>query len=185
MNNFEIYPVILRMNETELSQVIESILAKKQGSTRINRHDQLKLIQRKKFPATYLPIIEPLLHHKSFYKHAIDIVGNMKGAATDASDAVEAAWEKSWTHDVPQACNESFRALLKIGNNDQRLLGMIEKAMEIDNYQIHKCCAETLMKIDGGKEVLKAWHTTTPGKCDCNLHRKLTEKVDEHVRSIG
>jgi hypothetical protein len=114
-------------------------------------------------------------------KYAIDIIGRMKGASGDASDAVEAAWVRSWEHGVPQACKEAFRALLRIGNNDERLLVMIAKAMKVDNYGIHKECAETLMKICGGNEILAKWHKTIPGKCDCHLHKKLAAKIAEHL----
>lgn len=99
----------------------------------------------------------------------------------EASDAVEAAWERSWEHGVPQACKEAFRALLKIGNNDERLLAMINKAMEVDNYGIHKECAETLMKIRDGGALLANWSETIPGKCDCDLHKKLAAKIAEHL----
>ena len=115
------------------------------------------------------------------YKNAIDMVGKMKGASGDASDAVESAWERSWLNGVPQACSEAFRTLLRIGGNDDRLLLMIAKAMEVDNYGIHKDCAETLMKIRGGKELLSSWSETIPGKCDCALHRKLAAKIAEHL----
>ena len=107
----------------------------------------------------------------------------MKGASLEASDAVEAAWERSWEHGVPQACVEAFRALIRIGGNDARLLAMIKRAMKVDNYGIHKECAETLMKIDGGKVLLANWGETVPGRCDCHLHKTLAEKVARHMES--
>ena len=171
------------MNESELRTAIEKITAKKHGSSRINPFDILKTIHRKKFPASSLPLLEPLLQHDSYYKYAIDIVGNMKGASTEASNAVEAAWERSWVHGVPQACPEVFQALLKIGGNDNRLLIMIGKSLEVDNYASHRVCADTLMKIPGGRSILKNWCDTIAGKCDCHLHRKLTEKITRHLET--
>jgi hypothetical protein len=111
------------------------------------------------------------------------MVGKLKGASGDASEAVEAAWDRSWEHGVPQACKEAFRALLQIGENDDRLLAMVAKAMEVDNYGIHKECAEVLMKIRGGNEILAKWNETIPGKCDCNLHKNLAAKIADHLAS--
>lgn len=166
----------------ELQDVVNAIVGQKRlGGLR--PHELLASIHRRTLPASALPIIEPLLHIKdgATYKYAIDIVGKMKGAASDASEAVEAAWERSWEFGVPQACKEAFRALLRIGNNDQRLLAMVAKAMEVDNYGIHKECAETLMKIDDGESQLAKWNETIPGKCDCDLHKKLAAKIAEHL----
>ena len=105
----------------------------------------------------------------------------MKDASIEASDAIEAAWERTWLHGVPQACQDAFRALLRIGGNDERLLAMIHKAMAVDNYGIHKECAETLMKLDGGNAVLSGWSDTIAGQCDCHLHKKLATKVSQHL----
>jgi hypothetical protein len=169
------------MELTELQNVVDAIVEQKRLGE-LRPHELLESIRRKSFPATALPIIEPLLHlNNPTYKYAIDMVGKMKGASGDASDAVEGAWERSWLHGVPQACKEAFRALLRIGDNDERLLLMIAKAMEVDNYGIHKDCAETLMKIRGGKALLSNWSETIPGKCDCDLHKKLATKIAEHL----
>jgi hypothetical protein len=55
--------------------------------------------------------------------------------------------------------------------------------MQVDNYGIHKECAEALMKIEGGACVLADWGNTIAGKCDCHLHRKLDEKISKHLAS--
>lgn len=56
--------------------------------------------------------------------------------------------------------------------------------MQEDNYGIHKECADTLMKkIEGGACVLADWGNTITGKCDCHLHRKLSEKIAAHLAS--
>lgn len=172
----------MTMDLAELRNLVDAIVQNKRLGER-TPHDLLESLHRKKLPATALPIISPLLDmaNNVTYKYAIDIVGKMKGASGEASDAVEAAWDRSWKHGVPQACQEAFRALLRIGDNDDRLLAMIAKAMEVDNYGIHKECAETLMKIDGGNAILANWSETIPGRCDCHLHKKLAEKVARHV----
>lgn len=170
------------MDLDELQNIVDAIVGHKcLGGLR--PHELLASIHRKSFPASALPIIEPLLHIKDCYtsKYAIDMIGKLKGASRDASTIIEAAWERSWEHDIPQACKEAFRGLLRIGNNDGRLLAMVAKAMEVDNYGIHKECAETLMKICGGKEVLAKWNETIPGKCDCYLHKTLAAKIAEHL----
>jgi hypothetical protein len=164
-----------------LENVVDAIAGRKRLG-KLGPFELLESIRRKSFPAATLPIIEPLLHMENpTYKYAIEMVGKMKGASADASDAVDAAWERSWQNGVPQACKEAFRALLRIGGNDERLLRMINKTMEIDNYGIHKECAETLMKIRGGKAFLANWSETIPGKCHCDLHKKLSAKIAEHL----
>lgn len=170
------------MNLTELQEMVDAIVGNKLHGG-LKPHELLQSLHRKSLPASALPIIEPLLRIKggATYKYAIDIVGKMKGASDNAAGAVEAAWERSWEHGVPQACKEAFRALLRLGNNDERLLRMIAKAMAIDNYGIHKECAETLMKIRGGEDVLAKWSETTPGKCSCDLHTKLSAKITQHL----
>ena len=170
------------MDHSELQQIVDAIVGNKRWGD-LRPHQALEFIHRKKFPMEALPILEPLLQSKDMvtYKCAIDMVGNMKGAAAEASEAVEAAWKRSWSFDVPQACIEAFRALLKIGGNDDRLLRMINKAMQVDNYGIHKVCAETLMKISGGDQVLAQWNSSLAGKCDCHLHQKLAKKIDQHL----
>jgi hypothetical protein len=170
------------MDLVELQDVVDAIVGKKRlGGLR--PHELMASIHRKSLPAGAFPIIEPLLHIKdgATYKYAIDMVGKMKGVSSIASEAIEAAWERSWEHDVPQACKEAFRAMLRIGNNDERLLAMVTRAMEIENYGIHKECAETLMKLSGGKDILAKWNETIPGKCDCDLHTKLASKIAEYL----
>ena len=172
------------MDLGELQRIVDAIVEKKRLDG-LRPHELMASIHRKTFPPSVLPIVEPLLHVKdgAVYKYAIDMVGKMKGPSADASDAVEAAWERSWDHGVPQACKEAFRALLKIGDNDERLLAMISKALEVDNYGIHKECAETLMKIGGGRALLARWSETIPGKCDCDLHTKLAAKIAQHLEA--
>ena len=170
------------MDHVELQKVVDAIVGKKRLGE-VRPHELVASLHRKSLPANAFSIIEPLLHIKdgATYKYAIDMVGKMKGASVEASDAVEAAWERSWQHGVPQACKEAFRALLRIGNNDARLLAMIHKAMEVDNYGIHKECAETLMKLRGGEALLANWNQTIPGRCDCDLHKKLAAKIAQHL----
>ena len=172
------------MDLAELQNVVDAILANRRMGD-LGPYELLESIHRKRFSAEALPIIAPLLHitEGATYKYAIDMVGKLKGASHEASEAVEAAWERSWQHGVPQACIEAFRALLRIGDNDDRLLAMITRAMEVDNYGIHKECAETLMKISGSKAFLANWDDTIPGKCDCHLHKKLAEKVAKHLKT--
>jgi hypothetical protein len=169
------------MDLVELQNVVDAIVEKKRLD-RLRPHELLTSIHRKSFPASALPIIEPLLHIKdgATYKYAIDMVGKMKGASRNAFDAIEAAWKRTWEHDVPQACKEAFRTLLRIGNNNERLLAMATRARVIANYGIHRKCAETLMKLCGGKDILAKWNETIPGKCDCDLHRKLASKITDH-----
>ncbi|HSG72049.1 MAG TPA: hypothetical protein VLA12_16645, partial [Planctomycetaceae bacterium] len=52
-----------------------------------------------------------------------------------------------------------------------------------NSEEIHKECAETLMKIEGGACVLADWGNTIAGKCDCHLHRKLADKIAKHLAS--
>lgn len=172
------------MDLVELQRIVDAIVQKKRLDG-LKPHQLMTSIYRKTFPASALPIVEPLLHVNdgATYKYAIDMVGKLKGASSDAADAVEAAWERSWEHGVPQACPEAFRALLRIGDNDERLLKMISRAMEIDNYGIHKECAETLMKIHGGEAILANWSETLPGKCECDLHTKLSAKIAQHLEA--
>ena len=170
------------MDLIELQNVVDAIVSRKRLG-KLRPHELITSIHRRSFPASALPILEPLLHVQDgvTYKYPIDIVGRMHGASMDASDAIEAAWDRSWQHGVPQACKEAFRALLKIGHNDDRLLAIVAKAMTVDNYGIHKECAETLMKIRGGEQILAKWHETIAGKCDCNLHQKLAAKIAAHL----
>ena len=170
------------MDLAELQDIVDAIVENRRLNG-LRPHELLASIHRKTLPASALPIIEPLLRIKdgATYKYAIDMVGKMKGASSNASEAIGAAWERSWEHGVPQACNQAFRALLRIGNNEERLLAMVAKAMEIDNYGIHKECADTLMKLCGGKDILDKWSETIPGKCDCDLHTKLAAKIAEHL----
>jgi len=172
------------MDAEELQEIVAAIVEKRRHNE-LRPHELVQSIHRRRFPADYLPVLEPLLHidDGAVYKYAIEIVGKLKNADEAASDAIEAAWGRSWQHDVPQACAEAFRSLLRIGNNDERLLRMVGTAMAVDNYGIHKECAVTLMKISGGNAVLRKWSDTIAGKCDCHLHRKLAEKVDTHLRT--
>lgn len=189
------------MTESELQEIVETIctrakrcaevltstgaIMKHANDPEFDIRGPVASIHRKKFPASYLPIVEPLLHitEGATFKYAIDIVGKMKGAGEEASAAVEAAWERTWKFDVPQACEEAFRALLRIGNNDDRLLRMANKAVKVDNYGIHKECANVFMKIKGGRDVLLNWKDTVRGQCDCHLHRKLAAKILDHVKN--
>ena len=174
------------MNSIELQQVVDAIIGNRRLGN-LRPHELLESIHRKrKFPTGSFSIIEPLLHitDGATYKYAIDIIGKINnGTSNKASDAIEAAWERSWEHGVPQACNEAFCALIRIGDNENRLLVMIEKAMNIDNYGIHKECAEALMKITGGASLLANWGDTIAGKCDCHLHQKLTAKINQYLKS--
>ena len=109
------------MDPVELQKVVDAIVEyRRLGELR--PHELVASLHRKTLSADSLPIIEPLLyiHREAVYKYAIDIVGKMKHASAEASEAIEAAWERSWQHGVPQACKEAFRALLKIGNNETR-----------------------------------------------------------------
>ncbi|NNJ27634.1 hypothetical protein [Alienimonas chondri] len=166
------------MNDDELQELVDAVVARR-SLNGLKPHQLVDSIHRKRLPADRLSTIEPLLHIESgvTYKYAIDVVGKMKGASVEASDAVEAAWERSWKHDVPQANAEAFRALLRIGDNEDRLLRMIERAMAVDNYGIHKDCVETLLKMERGGPVLANWSDTLAGRCDCHLHRQLAEKI--------
>ncbi len=172
------------MRVEELHELVDAVTQKRRLN-RLRPHELVESIHRKRFPADYLPAIEPLLHvtDGATYKYAIDIVGKMKDASTEASDAIEAAWERSWEHGVPQACQEAFRALIRIGGNDERILAMASKALAVDNYGIHKECAEALMQIAGGNGVLSAWSDTIPGQCDCHLHQKLAKKISQHLNA--
>jgi len=171
------------MKASELQEIVTAIIEKRRLNDR-RPHELVDAIRRKRFPADYFQILEPLLHIKDgvVYKYAMDIVGKLKNPSTAASDAIEAAWERSWEHDVPQACKEAFRALVRIGGNDERLLRMVKKALAVDNYGIHKECAMTLMMVAGGDEILKKWPDTIAGQCDCHLHKKLSKKIDCHLR---
>lgn len=170
------------MDLAELQEIVDAITENRRLGD-LKPHELLKSIHRKRFPADALPIIERLLHLDSTYKYAIEMIGKLKGASHEASDAVEAAWERSWEFGVPQACGETFRALVRIGENDDRLLAMINRAMEVDNYGVHGLCAEALMKINGGEELLRNWRETIAGQCECHLHKKLATKVAQHVES--
>lgn len=172
------------MNESELREIVDVIFHNR-ASTLGRPHELMESLKRKKLPGESFFIIEPLLRSKDrlVRKQAIDIAGKMKHAPDGAADSVEEAWNQTWEHGVPQACEEAFRALLRLGNNDARLLAMIDRAMQVDNYGIHKECADTLMKIEGGDRVLADWGNTIAGKCDCHLHRKLGEKIAKHLAS--
>lgn len=174
------------MDENELSEVVTRVVAKKHGSTRINPYDELKRIHRKKFPAAFLPHLNPLFEDSRFYCYAIDIAGNMREPDATVVAAIKEAWENSWEHGVPQASIETFRALLKIGSCERLLLQMIVRSLDVDNYSLHKCCAETLMKLDlVGLELLKSWSGTQAGKCDCRLHQGLTEKINRYLAAFA
>ena len=172
------------MEASELQDVVTAIVEKRRHND-LRPYELVESIRRKRFPADYLPILEPLLHIKddAVYKYAIDIVGKLKNASTTASEAIEAAWERSWEHDVPQASTEAFRALLRIGGNDERLLRLVTKAMTVDNYGIHNECAITLMQVEGGDAMLEHWSDTIAGQCDCHLHKKLADKIGRHLRA--
>ncbi len=172
------------INEGELQQIVDAIVNKRRLGD-LKPHELLDSLHRKKLPAEYFSIVEPLLHVKdgATYKYAIDIVGKMKGTSEAASDAVESAWRDSWLHGVPQACTEAFRALVRMGGNDERLISMIEESLLIDNYAIHKDCVDTLMKIEGGNAILKKWDQTLAGQCDCHQHQKLAAKVAQHLQA--
>jgi hypothetical protein len=81
------------MDADEIRQVVDAIVNRKRLSE-LRPHDLVASLHRRSLPATFLPIIEPLLHIRSdaTYKYAMDIVGKMKGASDEASDAVQAAW---------------------------------------------------------------------------------------------
>ena len=172
------------MNLIELQQVVDAIVGRRRLGN-LGPYELLDSIHRRKLPADSLSIDEPLLHidEASTYKYAIDIVGKIKDASNEAADAVEAAWERSWKHGVPQACQEAFRAIFRIGGNEDRLLKMIERAMGVDNYGVHKECAEILMKMTGGALLLTNWGDTMAGKCDCVLHQKLAAKIRQHLKT--
>jgi hypothetical protein len=173
-----------KISESELREIVDAILHDRASSLG-KPHELMDSLTRRRLQGEYFSIIEPLLgsKHRIVRKQAIDIVGKMKNAPDCAAAAVEEAWNESWEHDVPQACDEAFRALLRLGGNDARLLTMIDRAMKVDNYGIHKVCAETLMKIEGGDSVLANWSDTIGGKCECHLHRKLSEKIAKHLAS--
>jgi len=189
------------MIEIELQRVVDTIVARTKkrakvftSTNAIIKHacdpeldisGPMASIHQKRFPASCLSIVEPLLHIKdgSIYKYAIDIVGRMKGAGEEASAAIEAAWKRSWEHHVPQACIEAFRALLRIGDNDARLLVMVKRTMKVDNYGLHNECAKVLMQIEGGYDMLVNWKDTIPGQCECQLHRKLAAKIEAHIKN--
>ncbi|MCC9602285.1 hypothetical protein LOC67_17155 [Stieleria sp. JC731] len=172
------------MEASELQAIVSAIVEKRRYKG-LRTHELVDSIHRKRFPAEYLPILEPLLDIKdgAVFKYAIDIVGRLKNPSQAASEAVESAWERSWQHGVPQACTEAFRALIRIGGEDQRLLRMVDKAMAVDNYDVHKQCAMTLMKVDGGNAVLEKWSETVAGQCGCHLHTKLAEKIVCHLQA--
>ena len=172
------------MNQSELCQMVDVIIQDRASSLGMP-HELMDSLVRKRLPGEYFSIIEPLLgsKHRVVRKQAIDIVGKMKDAPDRAAASVEEAWNGSWEHDVPQACDEAFRALVRLGGNEARLPTMIDRAMKVDNYGIHKACADTLMKIEGGDSVLANWSDTIPGKCECHLHRKLSEKIAKHLAS--
>jgi hypothetical protein len=174
-------PVMAKtMTELELQEVVDALLGKV-SSRRGNHRSLIQSINRKKFPGAYFSILEPLLYNEYAYKHAMDVIANLRDPPAATSDAIEQAWDRSWSQGVPQSCESAFPALLKIGGNDSRLLAMIEKAMQSDNYAVHKVCAENLMKIDGGRQILAEWDKTIRGQCDCHLHRKLAAKIAQFV----
>lgn len=169
------------MDLEELEKIVKSIVRNRKldGKT---PYQLMQSIYRKSFPADALPIVEPLLKmDRVTVIDAMQMIGKMKGDTRAASQAIEAAWDRTWEHGVPQTCEWAFPALLRLGENDKRLLKMIRRALKVDNYGIHKQCAEALMKIDGGDAVLEKWDRTIPGKCDCNLHTKLKEKIAKHL----
>lgn len=168
------------MTETELEEVVDALLGKV-SSRRGNHRSLMQSINRKKFPGAYFSILEPLLYNEYTYKYAMVVIANLRDPPAATSDAIEQAWDRSWSHGVPQSCESAFTALLKIGGNDSRLLAMIDKAMQSDNYAVHKVCAETLMKIDGGRRILVEWDKTICGQCECHLHRKLAAKIAQSV----
>ena len=172
------------MEATELQDIVSAIIANRRHNS-LRPHELVDAIHRRRFPGNYFPILAPLLEIKNgvTYKYAIDIVGKLKNPPAAASDAIESAWESSWEHDVPQACSEAFRALIRIGGNDVRLLRMINKSMTVDNYDIHKECALALMKIEQGREILENWSDTTAGRCNCHLHKKLAKKICDHLKT--
>ena len=168
------------VTQSELEEVVAALLRK--GSPRRgNFRSLIQSINRKKFPGEFFATLEPLLHDESSYKYAMSVIGNLRDPPSAASDAIEQAWDRSWSLGVPQSCESAFPALLKIGGNDSRLLAMIGKAMQSDNYAVHKTCAETLMKIAGGRQVLAEWDKTIRGQCDCHRHRKLAATISQFL----
>lgn len=172
------------MKLEELSEIVEAIVQNRRIG-QLKPYDLMQSIYRKKFPGEALSILEPLLHVKNQVtrKEAITMIGNLKQPPELAGKVIEEAWERSWEFDVPQACDEAFRALLKIGGNESRLLAMIDRAMEVDNYGIHKTCAEALMKLSTGRNLLTRWSETIAGQCDCHLHQKLKTKIAKHLEA--
>ena len=172
------------MDSEELQKIVTAIVENRRHNN-ARPFELLDSIHRRRFPADCFPVLEPLLHAKDGVtcKYAITIIGKLKQPPAEASTAIEAAWERSWEHGVPQACEEAFRALLRIGDNDERLLRMVDKAMNVDNYGIHKECAMTLMQVTGGDTILSRWSETDAGKCDCHLHKKLAKKITAHLNA--
>ena len=100
----------------------------------VKNNPGVEIIQYRHTPEFYSLVekenkfIEEYFHSKRGFRHLWEQVKDPKlkikipeGYITEnKTEAIEAAWERSWEYDVPQACKEAFRALLRIGNNDQR-----------------------------------------------------------------
>ncbi len=168
------------MTEDEVREVVSALLGKT-ASNRGSPKTLMRLLHGRRFPSTFFAVLEPLLYNAYTYKYAIDILGNMKDAPDCVSDAICAAWERSWERNVPQACDCAFPALQKLGGNDHRLLSMVERAIWVDNYGIHKLCVDTLLGIEGGNELLAKWLESEQARHQHHLYRKLTHRIKTHL----
>ncbi|MBM79878.1 MAG: hypothetical protein CMJ78_04710 [Planctomycetaceae bacterium] len=157
------------MTETEIEQ-LQQHTEKRQWrdvSTMIEKH------QRRKLDGSVFEVLEPLLTVTEYaiFKTAINMVGKLKNPPAPAFSAVLNAWQNTWTFGCPQCTPEALKALLSLDANNSAIVTEIKRCLEIDNYQIHKACADALLKIDTteARQVLQDFESFLP--------RAYTEKV--------
>lgn len=144
-------------------------------------------LSRRKLDGSLFPHLLPLLTVTDYaiYKYAITAVGKMKKPPREAFDAVLSAWQSTWIGDCPQCTSEALKALQVLDPASPRLIQEIERCLAVDNYQVHKACAEALMSINtaAARQVLSKFETYLPRQYTEKVMIDLLERIRNHVAS--
>lgn len=142
---------------------------------------------RRKLDGSLFPVFLPLLTVKEYviYKHAITIVGKMRNPPAAAFDAILSAWQSTWTGPCPQCTDEALKALLVLDRMNPKIIDEIKRCLGVDNYQVHKACATSLMSIDNAeaRQVLEQFESFLPRRYSEKLMVDLLGKIRVHLAS--